>query len=1015
MYLLLLLAVTSALPNNTAPVLNGVQIVVLEGYEPASIMLWGYYLQNTTNVYINNTRCAPAPNTAGGAAPGPGPYGPYDVHSAACRIQMNRTDGCLVRVKSKHGASVMKPCEEAVDPYTCYNYGWLYGYGSFSTPCDEITPADACTRIRCEYQQTSFVVYCIEYWFGHGISNAGLQCDYYGVCGSNNTCVDARGYECLSNVTCAPPASLAVGQYSVTLSTPLGNSTLAPGAFVVLPNPALLRVDTLSNSLAPPPADGSGAVVACGGADIFIGLQNDTASGVALVQYHTGGAAFLGVLPALAIAPPAAMWQYYNVTAEYYSQQYGQTFFATLPFSIQLVRTPTLFTLCPGVALAFTQTTIVIHGAFFWNSTQYLVCKFGEDTVPVVWVSDILVLCTVSSTNATARLVPITVSNDGGNVFASPVLQVSVLGSCGALKPNSVPAGAQCVCPVGFQDAGYACLPCPLGTYQPAAGQQACIPCDSATQTTLGVGNTDAAACVCTDGYYLSPSAPEGCLACPAGLACVNQAISTLPGYWRPSSRSLVATQCDGFPGSSAAACPGGSANMVACAAGYTGPVCTVCADGYGRLGGACVRCSGKGPDVVVLVVLLLAACVALYILIRMTTEHSAQLGVAGGSVTTVAKIFFSYAQILYYIGNLSVDWSRQSVTFFNVFIPMSLSPSFVAIQCATGWAFYEREILTMVLPLIIGAVLGVLFAFTAFALPAEWVIRHFTLSADSYMRCLLIILYVVHPMISHELLLGLKCISVPGLAGTFLQHDMAVSCATPSYRALSGILVLYILLYILGLPLAVGYRMYRCKKQLLGFLNNGWTDDNSHKYLYFARGFKDGVYLWEGAIMFRKLLVVTTSLISQPMIQLCWSGVIIVTSLIATVRLEPYRSPIDNNLDTIALAALWISILLGTHAVQYRAAAALPVFVFLVLVNCGAIAMMLSTSYVRLKRAALALRESARALVKSDSQGDGIKMYQRGGRSRAHLPPQPTAAPPPPPPKVQIPGWELETFEAHQ
>jgi hypothetical protein len=836
----------------------------------------------------------------------------------------------------------------------------------------------------------------------------------------------------MTTISCglAGDDALQPGTYDIVITTPNGTAT-ASGAFVVLPNPAPILAETGVMTVYPP----GGVLVASPGALVVIDYDSILLNTLhdAIISVTVGGALFGGAIPYIPSAPPTigSNWTFY---ATIYNSQYNTTLIAPVPWLVlEYVPLPVLGTLCPGIALAFTDTLVVVEGTAF---SPDIICVFGGARVNATWVSSKIVHCVVAPTNASAGEVSITLSNDFGATFADPPLYVDVLGSCATLKPNSVPLNGQCACPPGFEDASFACLPCALGSYQPHYAQQLCIPC-GATQTTRSVGSVFGSACICDDSYYVHGTAghiqqQKTCVLCPAGLVCVNETVGVLPGYWRASSiwpGIVVAVKCVASGGS----CRGGNSSSegdALCAPGYEGPICDVCSAGYGHLGAGCVHCQGSGRDAAGAFFLCVAICVALYYLIKITTTRVIYDGAAGaagglggaarppletdGSIATVVKILFSYLQILYYVGNLSVSWSTQSLVFFSVFVPVTLSPSFSVFECAARLGFYSKMAIVMATPGLVVVGLSVGVAVIAFLPCKKWVLRHFVLSWESFARCVLVILYVLHPMIAQQVLTSLKCVSVPGLPGEFVQRDLSVSCSNVTYVSYKVGASIYIVAYIIGFPAAVARGMFRCRAELVNMLKQRDADDKAHKFLYFARGFRDRTFWWEGAILARKLLIVAISLVGDVELQLAWSGVVIFSAFAATASLSPYRTLTDNRLEMIALAALGASIVLGMHAVVLGEGANSTVFALLVIVNCGAIVLMIAASFERIRRAAAAVKEhpwtvalrraSSRLgmriglVPEEEEEKTEIKMYQMKPKRNTDVLDENYVPPPPPP-----------------
>ena len=95
------------------------------------------------------------------------------------------------------------------------------------------------------------------------------------------------------------------------------------------------------------------------------------------------------------------------------------------------------------------------------------------------------------------------------------------------------------------------------------------------------------------------------CKACPDNADCNGTAtISIDDGYWRPSAALLPVYPCTTCGPSPA----GGGRVGYECLEGYVGPVCAVCAAGYGLNGAHCSKCASTAANISVLVLLIILA-----------------------------------------------------------------------------------------------------------------------------------------------------------------------------------------------------------------------------------------------------------------------------------------------------------------------------------------------------------------------------------------------------------------------
>jgi Tyrosine-protein kinase ephrin type A/B receptor-like/IPT/TIG domain len=968
----------------------------------STLSINGTYLSLATSVSVGNVSCNILPRL---------------TEIAPCRYKISRNTQCATVQAAFWGNRYGNTCENDPLTTTCINRAYYFTPFKPYSPqnvCYNISAANSCRLIRCMNTLTGACEVTGMGDLTYSLFNEGVQCigptpDQLYVCDSNSTCVVAKGPECNSSVICAISNSLTslpvypqVSNISISYQPYLNNSindTILQGAVVIFNPPVSVNIEP---SIASPGA----AVV----------VNATVPNGMILLYYFVQDQELTGgIMPVFSLIQTPTLMQIYGYyqpdppVAAVPAPPPPSPLSTPLELQILYMPAPRLFTLCPGIALAYTTTSVVVQGALFFNTTN-LLCRFGPDVVPVAFVSDSQVVCTIYPTTDNVTSVPLAISNDNGAVFVSGLL-VQILGSCATLKPNSLPnpASAACECPPGFEDAAYACLPCPRGTYQPKANQQSCLPCDAQTQTTTDTAALDPAACICRDGFY---PREDQCLTCPPGLQCINQTLAVLPGFWRTQKAPVIdgAAICpDGE-----VACPGGSIAAGAresCNAGYQGPLCSQCAPGFAKSGGSggsnapCSACPSLRASAVILSLLLLVAASALYVLISLTTQF--ENGAGGnitstkGSVATMVKICFSYLQILFYIGALSVKWSTQSFSFFSILVPLSLSPSFVVVKCAlqaasAGLYFYTSIVVVMLMPVFAAGAVFLVTLLGSLVFPLS-----FSMGRKNINRYVLVVLYALHPMISHESLTALKCVAMPvavtGAGGVqLLALDLQIDCASPQYVAVRRCVVAFLVLYVAGFPCLVAWNMLRIRDPLSKMLLHGAYDEGAHVYFYFVRGFSDRAILWEGVILFRKVSVVATSLISNVQLQLSWCHVFVVGSLVVTVWKKPFRSLLDNYMEVTSLLALWASVVIATHAES--AANPDAITAPLVIVNIFALAYILWLGRDRfgpfwLKiRARLSLLTEKFHRQSADDTGD-IKMYSLPvKKAAAKMPPDPAA-----------------------
>jgi len=610
---------------------------------------------------------------------------------------------------------------------------------------------------------------------------------------------------------------------------------------------------------------------------------------------------------------------------------------ASISWTVTYAQRPLLYSLCPSAILAFIDNTIVVQGEYYVD-TPYFECRVDTKAVPHTIINDRTVHCIVNANSTGGTVLSLQITNDGFTQAPAPGT-LTVTGACGQLKPNSIAIGDECQCVAGFEDTGIACIPCPDGTYQSEIGQQLCVPCDSTESTGGTTGNTAPDACQCRDGRFRADPEDTSCTLCAEGMICEDGSITVQEGYWRQSESDLFVVEC---PAGNIGCAGGAGAGDAVCKEGYEGPVCNVCAEGYGRIGSVCVKCQKTGLNIFVLIVLIILALAMCVLLIRSTADRS----YGAADFSTTIKIAVSYLQVLYYVGQLSADWSYLSDQFFASTVAASMSPSFLSVQCAIPMSFYSRITMTMLMPVFMAVV---------FAVP--FMLMHClrrTLKVDSllivreYGASVLIVLYIIHPPIALDVLGSLRCEEVPGTGTRFMRDDMRVDCESDSYRTYRVIAVLYILFYIIGLAVLVGWRIKVNREDLNLALTMRRLDEPI--YIYFVRGYSKKQYLWEGAVLARKLGIVMCNAFLSSGLQLVWGLIIVGISLGFTVLKQPYERVFANKLDTYALIALMVTIILGFHSLFTESETDIAIFALLILFNGFVMVALLAATISKMK-----------------------------------------------------------------
>lgn len=918
--LILLLQHTPTLCEE-APVITDVSPVHVLANEQMlfDISVSGFGFSNISTILISGHECLPTENN-------------YSIFSAPCLRTRTREAMCGI-VKLQNGALTTNPCDMNETP--CFNR--TIG----SSVCLPLTSRDdMCRNIMCKTVTNSCVLYVYTWLtgFANGSNFEGVACDVDKACSPELKCVPDNPVDiCKNTVTCRT-RNIPEGPANITVifsnNATITNMSVTVNA-VPQPNPTryhvAANVDVLfSDVLYVSPTTTFDLVYSPPLADINASVQLMCTDDFGQNPPFNITDAFPSdlVFPPQLAGPSNVLPIHCRFFVTYTDKAYSIVL-PSLTISASYVRTPVLASVCPFAILSEVPTAVIIQGTYFRN-TSLLLCRFGNNTAtPAVYLSETSVRCDIIYPNRTNSSVQVelAVTND---LFAYSVsaLVITVSGACDTLKPNSVPQDARCVCTPGFSDMGGFCQACRDGTYQSLYDQQSCIPCDGTEDTQGATGQLSRTACVCKDNMYRSSTDETACVACPVGFSCKqNEGVTVLSGFWLAKSNTTLTTRC--LLGSTQ--CRGGAGSGDAlCAKGYTGPLCSVCADGYGPLGGECLACPVDGLNSFIVFLLISVSAILFYFLVRATTRLEQKGDLAGVTI----KVTFSYLQLLYYIGKTAANWNGQSSQFFAAIIPVTMSSSFISIHCSTKYGFYNTIAMMMVLPLVVVCGMAVI-------MTASYFFKRMTQERNliiletrqDFERYCLVILVIVHPTISQDLIRSFRCQDVSGTGTSYLVDDMSVDCSTGAYQRYRIVASMYMVFYVLGLLLYILYKMMK-NDALVKMADAGIYAFEGRIFVFFMRGYRSDVYLWEFAIMLRKMAVVIINSLLVPEIQLVWTNIVIAISLGVTVIVRPFKSLLVNRLEILAIASLWFVVLLGMHNQLLINPNAKSVFVILVLVS---------------------------------------------------------------------------------
>jgi hypothetical protein len=501
--------------------------------------------------------------------------------------------------------------------------------------------------------------------------------------------------------------------------------------------------------------------------------------------------------------------------------------------------------------------------------------------------------------------------------------------------------------------------------------------------TRISVGCDACAAAEWTDGAQTLPGPTvaaatttrplnRSCTACAGrmspGIWCDIGELTQKKGWWRPDA-AVTGFGTELFPcyTDTCAGSPSGTAGLPSfdaqCKMGYTGPVCTVCAPDYVRRSGACVFCardngSGAATSVAVLCLAIFGAAALLY-----RYRRKLKLRVS------LFKIVLGFYSLLAALGDtFGIRWPS---VFTNVLA--SIKAAFAslsqlsALTCSLDIHHYDE------LCFWTFGLLGLLAAAAVFYAVK---LRAATGSAieelrDGRTKALFYVLLFGYPLVCPPVIATFLCRTVDGTS--YLVADYTLQCGTPQWDLAVAWCSTWLVVYVVGLPLAVVLALRRHIPSV-AFVSDGYREHPLMRY-------------WEVLEMARKLLLSSAVLLFDKgtSMQIAVATVLSVAFLIAHTLFEPFENPADNRLQTLALASLFGTYFIGLlikvqpSAGQSGQFAALLTVMSLVVV-LGAV--INTGAHVAKKTSGLLARQTKR----SDEE-QGVEMSSIGGAAGAAAP----------------------------
>ena len=284
-----------------------------------------------------------------------------------------------------------------------------------------------------------------------------------------------------------------------------------------------------------------------------------------------------------------------------------------------------------------------------------------------------------------------------------------------------------------------------------------------------------------------------------------------------------------------------------------------------------------------------------------------------------------SYIQIVSLFSSITSEYTTFVNSFLRLFDFFSfdfLILGWLGLSCTVGESYYDRLIMTMLVPVIITAAVTFLAALFMKFVPMFCckVIKQ-PLTEAKITRVILVTTSFVHTMVSANVMKAFVAVNYDGT--DFLKADTMVEFNTDKHRQYLTGVIIYMIFFIFGYPLIlISFVIFKKKSLVEPIDNSGWQ----MRINFFTRGYRLDVFYWEGMTMIRKMLcILVTVFVDTPFLKAIY--ITMITAVFSAIHnyVGPFRLRILNKMEGISLACLSLisaasSLIYGSEDMGYAA-----------------------------------------------------------------------------------------------
>ena len=343
----------------------------------------------------------------------------------------------------------------------------------------------------------------------------------------------------------------------------------------------------------------------------------------------------------------------------------------------------------------------------------------------------------------------------------------------------------------------------------------------------------------------------------------------------------------------------------IGCPAGYSGPLCAICDEGYVRSGEKCAPCSTDDwPPFLNTLVLLVCIGAFLGYLIwiivfkKISNSTHVKFSVLRIALTTLQML--AAATLFKAHGS---DLFRELMGTANS-VAEGATLGYYQIDCVLGWGYYTKLIFTLLLPVI--SLFLPFIVLLPFALISKVLLRRkidFAAFQRMYFACIVFLQFLIYQRVAEGVFSTFDCYDRLIGGKRSLMADFSIDCNSSKHTVYQVLSICVGICFSIGLPVLIIFGLRKREKTLLeanffskfGFMYRGYSVERK-------------LYWWESVVMLRKLVIVCTPIvISNSYAQSITVLLALVVFIVLQMHFKPYVFPWLNWLEMLSLLDIYL------------------------------------------------------------------------------------------------------------